>query len=716
MLRSLKLKDVYNSDEDNILEDFYIPALQNATSYDRSAGYFDAKILITAIRGLSVFVENGGRIRLIVGATLTQDEYDAISQGYTEREVGDRIAQNFVESLDINDNKYYKNQLNTLTWFIKNKKLDIKIALRRNGIYHEKIGIIKDNDNNVVVFQGSANETNNALSPINFESINVFRNWIPGFAGHIDPHISKFEQLWNNNARNTKVLNFTEITSKILCRNIGDIKRPDIIRELELWQEEINTNEKGYSLNGPSIPIEINGEKFKLKKHQKETLEAWAKNQYRGIFELATGSGKTVTAIYGAIKIFESRKKLFFIISVPYQSLADQWADNLRVFNINPLICYGGEDKWLNELNIKINNFKAETIDFVAIVVVNATLSSPQKTFVNLINTLEEEYKEYFLFVGDECHHHGSIANFEVLPKHAALRIGLSATPERNDEEGNDNLESYYGKIVSEYTLKNALDDGVLTPYKYHLRLVSLTDAECEKYVLLCKQISKLYAQSQIKKINNNNNMLNALYSKRARLITGAQNKPIELKLLLNEIKEPILHSLFYCAEGTVDEIDIDEQNNTKQIEIISRILSDIGWRSSQFTANENKMQRKLILDSFKNGHIHSLVAMKCLDEGIDVPACSTAFILASSSQPRQFIQRRGRILRKSKNKKYAVIYDFFVTLPINNVKDKDFEKKLMIKELKRINEFAKLSMNKGEVFNTLLSFLTTHDLVHHLV
>jgi superfamily II DNA or RNA helicase len=713
MLKSLALKDVYNSDDDNILEDFYIPALQMAVSYDRSAGYFDAKILVTAIRGLSVFVENGGCIRLIVGATITHDDYDAISLGYTEREVEDRIAKNFEQSLDTSDNKYNKNQLNVLTWFIKNKKLDIKIALRRNGIFHEKIGVLKDKDNNVIVFQGSANETNNALSPINHESINVFKSWIPGFAGHIDPHVSKFEQLWNNKAKNTKVLNFTEITEIILSRNLGDTERPDINRELKLWQEEISINNKNNILNGPTIPEQIYGEKFELKKHQKNALEAWIKNNFKGLFELATGSGKTITAIYGAIKLFQSRNKLFFVIAVPYQSLADQWSDNLNVFNINPLICYGGEERWLNELNKKINDFKAGIVNFAAIVVVNATLCSDKKTFLNLINTLGEDNEEYFMFVGDECHHHGSIANFEALPKYAGLRIGLSATPERSDEEGNNNLENYYGNIVAEYSLKDALNDGVLTPYKYHLIPVSLTNEECEKYISLCKQISRLVAQTQNSNIKNNN-AFNALCSKRARLITGAQNKPIALKNLLNNIQQPINHSLFYCAEGIVDVTDNDEQDDIKQIEIISRILSDKGWRSSQFTANENKEQRVLILNSFKNCHIHSLVAMKCLDEGIDVPACNTAFILASSTQPRQFIQRRGRILRKSKNKEFAVIYDFFVTLPINDVEDEGYEKKLMIKELKRINEFAKLSMNKGEVLNTLLPFLIKNDLVHY--
>lgn len=717
MLKSLTIKEVYNSEDDNILEDFYIPALKNAVSYDRSVGYFDAKVLTTAARGLASFVDNGGYIRLIVGATLTDGEYQAISEGYGEREVMERLTQNFDASLNAYNTELFKNQLNTLTWFIQHKKMDVKIALRRGGIYHEKIGIIKDAAGDSLVFQGSANETNNALSPFNYESINVFKSWLPEFRGHIDPHVQKFECMWENNARNTKVIDFTEIASRLLARKVENVHRPDIARELELWQEQMNAEaDIDDRPKGPQIPQKLYGNDFILKQHQKDALNSWKENGFNGLFELATGAGKTITAIYGAVKMYESRnKRLFLVVAVPYQSLADQWADNLRVFNINPLVCYGGEHRWLASLQRQVVDFQMELKNFVAVVVVDATLSSRSRTFSNLIESLGEENKEHFLFVGDECHHHGAFANFNSLPRNAALRIGLSATPDR-DEEGNENLREYYGETVAHYTMKNALDDDVLTPYEYHLIEVSLTEEEAEQYVALSKRISQLIAQSKgAKESITNNNALNILLSKRARLINGTVNKPIALRALLKDMP-PIKHSLFYCAEGNIDNIDAeDDAEGIKQIRVISELLHSMGWRSSQFTANEDKAQRTAILKSFKDGDIDSLVAMKCLDEGIDVPACSTAFILASSRQPRQFIQRRGRILRKSKGKTKAVIYDFFVTLPIDSVEDGGIERRLIIAELKRINEFASLSLNKGDAYRKLEPFLKKHDLTHHL-
>lgn len=715
MLKSLLIKEVYNSEDDNILEDFYIPALKNSVSYDRSVGYFDAKVLTTAARGLSSFVENGGYMRLIVGATLKEEEYIAISNGYDGREILERFTQEFDESLNTFDNKLFKNQLNTLTWFILNKKLDVKIALRRHGIYHEKIGIIKDASNDFLVFQGSANETNNALSPFNYESINVFKSWLPEFSGHIEPHISKFEKLWSNNVKNTKVLDFTEIAKKLLSRKIESVQRPNIALELELWQNELNISSiETEAPKGPQIPKKLNGYDFILKQHQRDALIAWKDNKFNGIFELATGAGKTITAIYGAVKIFESRKKLFLVIAVPYQSLADQWVDNLQIFNIRALVCYGGESRWLSSLTSKIRDFQSGLLNFVAVVVVDATLSSQTRTFTTLVNSLGEANKEFFLFVGDECHHHGAFANFNALPLNAGLRMGLSATPDRSDEDGNNNLKKYYGDIIAQYTMKNALDDGVLTPYEYHLVEVSLTDEESEQYIQLTKRISKLIAQSKTSKEPlSNNKMLNILLFQRARLINGSQNKPIALKTLL-EGMQPIKHSLFYCAEGNLDNVN-DNSEDIKQIQVISMLLHSMNWRSSQFTANENKQERLSILQSFKDADIDSLVAMKCLDEGIDVPACSTAFILASSRQPRQFIQRRGRILRKSPGKTKAVIYDFFVTLPIDSVEDEGVERNLFIAELKRINEFSSMSLNKGEIYKKLEPFLKKHDLIHHL-
>ena len=657
-------------------------------------------------------------MRLICGATLTEEEYIAIAEGYGERSTIEKLAAKFEQIIESNHSELFQNQLNALAWLIKHKKLDVKIALRRRGIHHQKTGIFRDGNGDFIVFQGSANETNNALLPFNYETINVFKSWQLELKEHYEPHLNSFKILWANEARNTLVLDFSEVSLKILSQKCPSVTRPTLENEILLWQKHIDTFTLPSQISAePYIPKKIGDNDFKLRSHQKEALENWKDNNFHGVFELATGAGKTITAIYGAVKTYQSRKRLFVVISVPYQNLADQWAENLNTFGIRPTVCYGGEPRWIDTLNEKILAFKSGVIKFLAVVVVDATLSSKTRSFYELIRSLDDNLKDHFLFIGDECHHHGAEAISNVLPRNANLRIGLSATPDRGEEDtGNDLIQDYYGEVISRYTLADALEDKVLTPYEYHLIQVPLTSEETEKYIDLSKKISKLFAiLKNSKNAGEQHDNLNILLNQRARLINGSANKPKALRELLS-IMKPIKHSLFYCAEGKLDDGDqSDEEEGLRQIQLISSILYDYGWKSCQFTANENKARRHQILEDFKGEKIHSLVAMKCLDEGVDIPACSTAFILSSSRKPRQFIQRRGRILRKSLGKEKAVIYDFFVTLPLENMEDLEIGRRLLIAELQRINEFASLSLNKAAAYKTLEAYLKKYDLYHYI-
>jgi len=720
VLRDLNIKAVYNSENDHILNDFYIPALNESISYDRAVGYFTPSVLISAARGLSNFINNNGQMRLICGATLSEDEYLAISEGYKQREFLEKFESDFTHLINSNETGLLDFQLNALKWLVAHNKLDVKIALRRHGIHHQKTGILKDENGDFVVFQGSANETNNALKDNNYEVINVFKSWQPEMKDHYEPHINEFSRLWENLTTNTLVLDFTEITLKILNTRDETLYKPKIKDELFLWQDHLDASKTPVIFdNRPAIPQKLSGHDFKLHDHQENALNNWKNQNFKGLFELATGSGKTITAIYGAVKMFISRKRLFVIIAVPYQNLADQWAGNLADFKIKPTICYGGEHRWRSDLKQKILAFNSGHLDFCAVVVVDATLSSNNRTFHEMINSIHPDFNKFLMFIGDECHHHGSEKISKVLPTNADLRIGLSATPDRGEGDiGNEIIADYYGDVVAEYTLKDALEDKKLTPYEYHLIPVELTQTEAEKYIDLSNQISRLYAQLQ----NNKNNQesldrLNILLNKRSRVINGSENKPKALIELIKPMK-PISHSLFYCAEGKVDNDDNDgDDEGMKQIEVISNILNDFGWKSCQFTANENKQRRTQILENFKNKKVDSLVAMKCLDEGVDIPACGTAFILSSSRKPRQFVQRRGRILRKSPGKEKSVIYDFFVTLPLESLNEKEIQigRKLIIAELKRIKEFAELSINKRKAYAAMEDYLRKFDLFHHI-
>ena len=297
--------------------------------------------------------------------------------------------------------------------------------------------------------------------------------------------------------------------------------------------------------------------------------------------------------------------------------------------------------------------------------------------------------------------------------------MGLSATPYHYlDEEKNDNLEQFYSSVVAEYSLGDAITAKVLTPYEYHPILVELTEEEVEEYNALSLKIAQIYSNKD--KSRSHTQALNSLLLKRSRLIGSAENKTAALRTLLST-QNPEPHSLFYCGDGWVDSDDeFDDDFSIKQIDAVTSIASEFGFSPSRFTAKETLVERRKILSNFKDGSIKSLVAMKCLDEGIDVPACTTAYILASSSNPRQFIQRRGRILRKSPGKEIAKIYDFIVysNNPSTSDEYSEFgtsEENLMRTELKRISEFANLAVNSDEVYITLRPVLKLYGLAGYL-
>lgn len=713
MLKELNLKAVYRSDYDHILEDFYIPALTASKSYDRAVGYFSASMLSYAAQGLSAFIENDGQIRLIIGGELQPEDKTAIEEGYEIRQVASRLGVKIVQDIEQIDDGLFYRRLELLSWLIASGRLDIKIALKQKGMYHEKIGILTDAAGGKIVFQGSANETTHALLPdFNFESINVFQCWRTEFADHFMPYLVGFENLWQNKSPNTLVIDFPDAARDKLVKIAKGTRKvisPKI--EIDLWRKHQQLDAKpDDESDAPRIPLTFNDEEFSIRPPQKKALEAWKSHGLNGVMALATGAGKTITAIYGALRIYEATRKLFLVIAVPYQNLADQWVSVLREFNIIPIKCYASSDSWTSALSDAITLYQTNATRFVCLVVVNRTLQSEQ--FQHFISQVPGEN---FLWVGDECHHHSSQGLSKSLPQQAKLRLGLSATPNHYiDDSATARLTDFYGPVVATYSLEEALCDGVLTPYKYYVILVDLTEDEAEEYRQLSAQISRLAARNNFRELESSaDEQLQFLLFRRARLLGSAKNKLGELNQLLTG-KQASQMTLFYCGDGTTEDEDAGEP--MRQVEAVAFKLYDLGWRNSLFTARESRQERKTLLDHFRLGLINALVAIRCLDEGIDVPACRAAYILASSRNPRQFIQRRGRILRRSPGKEFAEIYDFVVKLPEGSAEGNSYERQLIQSEFERVTEFARLAINSEDAVRDLTSLLIKHDLAHILV
>lgn len=702
-LKDLPLKSVYRSGEDNILTDFYIPCLGASILYERAVGYFSSSILVYAMSGITELLRNNGEMRLIIGYPLDDEEFEVLQTGQTLSHLS-KILNNDLDNLIASANTdLLRYRLKLFFLMIVTGKLKLKFAYRRHGMYHEKIGILHDKSGNKVLFQGSANETTNAINPhLNFESISVYRNWAHDiYNDYAKPYENGFERLWKGIDPHIKTINIpSELYSSIhkkMQKGIEYSSTDDHLQdEAILSEKQVETYNNGY----PVVPAMIGTSPFKPFKHQLDALRSWSANGYQGIFKLATGAGKTITAMYAAAKVFESNRhsrKIALIVAVPYIALAEQWIKELQIFNMNPVPCFGARDGWESRLSSSINQLNFSNIDFFSIVVVNQTLKSDhfQKSIARLSS-------ENIFFIGDECHHHSSSSYSSAVPT-ATFKIGLSATPYSDvldagfetDPVKIDALNAIYGSIVAEYSLANALGDGVLTPYNYHIVFFYLTENEMENYAALSKEIAQLLAAEE----RELSNRLKDLIRRRNRIIGNASLKIPALRDLLNQLKiENKKHTLIYSGEGKVlDSFDDNPlDNETKQLRAIADVMMELGWKVSKFTSEETKQDRLAILSDFKDGNIDALVSMKVLDEGIDIPACERAFILASTTNSRQFIQRRGRILRKSAGKNTATIYDF-VVVPSRTYTLENCFVNLVRRELYRVMEFVKLSKNREE-------------------
>jgi superfamily II DNA or RNA helicase len=713
MYRKLRLKTNYTSEADNLYTDFFLPTLREAVTYQRAVGFFSLGVLLNAPVAMSQIVKSAGRIELIFGKLVSPADFEAVREGgrqnWSDEELPDfeRIIENHVGTL-------LEYRIRLLAWLFTSGRLEMKVAVRPMGMFHQKIGLLEDRLGDVVSFSGSMNETMSALDPqFNSEEITVFRSWNEGQKPYVDNHAANFARLWSGDTgSSTFICGIPEAIGQGL--NFVMQRFPECPTEAQEDEKVRIFLDRSFGTNpsGPAVPTNVHGAPFAMRPHQVDALRAWSENGYNGILELATGAGKTITAIYAATRIFEANEGVALIVAAPYQDLADQWCEELRLFNVRAIRCYGSRTEWEPVVQAYLRRNRGEQREAIAIVVVNKTLKTEH--FQAFAVQLD---KERLFFIGDECHHHGAIGYAGKLVPGARFRLGLSATPFHYlDEAANQRLREVYDRSVFDYSLADAVRDGVLTPYEYIPIPVELTDREAQDYLDLSDQIARAFAAARNDLGSPNGDRLKSLLMRRARLIGAAQNKMIELERLL-DAKKVERHSLFYCSDGRTlvdDDEDVGvDQAEMKQRHAVAQTLLQRGVRASPFTSDENRWQRREILRHFKDGETEALVAIRCLDEGIDVPACRTAYLIASSRNPRQFIQRRGRILRRSPGKDSALIYDFVVVMPEGHSSIENSAIDFLRNELGRVADFARNSLYPASSVKPLLPWLKKYNLEH---
>lgn len=403
----------------------------------------------------------------------------------------------------------------------------------------------------------------------------------------------------------------------------------------------------------PIMPMSL-----QLRGYQRQAVNNWFANNGRGTLKMATGSGKTITALAIAYELYKQINLQVLVVVCPYRHLVTQWARECEKFNLKPILAFENLRNWQSQLSTQLYNLRSGSQRFLTIITTNSTLIG--EGFQSQL----KYFPERTLIIGDEAHNLGAPRLEESLPRRIGLRLALSATPERYfDEGGTQSLLDYFGSVIQpEFTLRDAIAQGALVHYLYYPIVVELTEIESRAYAKLTEKIGRalLYRERDNVELGSfeDNENLKPLLMQRARLIGAAENKLNALRELMTTRRETT-HTLFYCSDGSQE---VGQRSSLQQLKAVAKILGvELGDKVSTYTAQTSLQEREILRRQFESGELQGLVAIRCLDEGVDIPAIQTAVILASSGNPRQFIQRRGRVLRPSPGKNRATIFDMIV-------------------------------------------------------
>ena len=656
-LELLPIRTEYRTGEQDLVGDFYEPCLEQSIRYDRAAGFFRSTIFVAVGRPLIDFARRGGMYRVVCSPRLADEDVEAITKGYSDREriVEQSLRDDIDELLASPDTRDRTVAVATL---IAVGRMDIRIAFRppQMGLFHEKLGIFEDRLGGSVSFKGSSNETWNGWYDLgNHESFEVFCSWMPAESERIARHKAYFQRLWEGHVA-----------------NVATIAVPDGALRLLKSAAKVSLEDVTLQRTKPH--------RRPLLTHQALAVANWEAAGSRGIFEHATGSGKTIAALAVISKHLNSG--LPALVLVPSELLLKQWLEEIEraISDVSVLVAGGGKNNWRKSGRVEAFTSAGTGLGRRVILATLQTASQPD--FRRRIRA-----GRHLLLVCDEVHRAGSSMNSCVFEVDAGSRLALSATPRRfRDDVGTQNILSYFGEVIPPViTLADAIRAGRLVPYEYYPHVVRLTLAEEEAWNAISREISREYAISRSgeeKAAVPMTSRMRLLLIKRARIIKKAARKCDLAVDVISRHFEKEQHWLVYC----------DDTNQTR--EVLAALTARDLPATEYHTAMTGAPAETLRWFELYGG---VLVAIRCLDEGVDIPQATHALILASSQNPREFIQRRGRVLRIDPNnplKRLAIIHDAIV-LPTAISEEEDYT--AMVKaELARAIHFSQTAVNPG--------------------
>ncbi len=667
----------FNNYENTLLEEFYIPALSESVSYKRVAGYFSSNALAAAAVGFKKYFENGGhKIELICCTQLNKDDQRTIKEAIEQKET------EIINELENIDDVIKKGHLDILAWMIKHDKIEIKIAVvPGGGIAHKKIGILEDREKYKISFSGSDNETLYGWLN-NDEQFHVYCSWKDD-KDHLDEDIEAFERLWDNTG--TKAISYpiSEAFKRNFIKDAPNKKEfatlsNDMIDAAKKIAKEENQRIKKSKL----LPELGQKEEIILWENQKAAIKKWEEEDKKGILRIATGCGKTMIGV-SILKENLKNRAINLLVS-PKKEINSQWVEDFNKFLDFERLLFTKGNNWKKKVNDTLNHYENNRVNSIIFVTTYAMLPK----LVDLLNSYHISSKDNLL-IADEAHSLGAEETSKIIEDKSFVsnfpnKLGLSATPESiYDSERNNKLYDFLGRIIFDYGIKEGIRDRLLCKYEYNISIVKMTKEDYEKYLQLTKKLASLYHITKDK--NEKNKTYELLINIRARIIKESNSKFVEFDKILNDLKnkKDIGKTLIFGE-------------NHKHLDKIYEVIEKNNISSAKIIENTKPKQREKIFEDIKKGIIDVVTSTSILDEGINIKSLKNAIILSSSTNPRQYIQRRGRILRIPEGDPYKVakIYDFFVVPPFFEEENYDLDKTIIEKELRRIKEFVDYSDN----------------------
>ena len=695
--------------------EFCLQALSNSMQLDLGLGYFSSASFNVLATGMAKFIMNGGKMNLYINQYVSNEDFNLLKGDYDDK-FDDTLALTFTQWKSTFE-KRNEHFFQCIAYLIQTSRINIKVVVLNNGgLPHEKYGIFTDEFGNKIYFNGSMNMTANAILG-NLETVECTCSWkgedsrekVENFEQH-------FQKVWNGDCKGVKVYVAKKFCNAIL-KTYPNQDPEQLLQKEKEFINEIQKDKNFHSVNSPHFPLKYSEGP---RDYQEEAYKAWLNNGKMGIFAMATGTGKTVTSLNCALHEFQDDGYYNLLILVPTLDLVDQWKKELIQFNFRKILCISSLNltwrKELLEINQKIKRGK----------IINYALISTYDSFVNKdFQMMLKGLSTSMILIADEAHNIGGksvLTCFRTM--NIPRRIALSATPERiYDQEGTEEIGKFFNDkrpYTFSFSMSEAIKQGRLCNYFYYPKVAYLNDEEMDRYSYLSKKLAQLWDPS--KKKFKDKKEAEKLLMNRKRIIHKCEDKLRVYQNILDEIgEEKLKYTFVYAPQGKYEVLGLDDEISLSEVDDISFIqkLLDItkdkypNLLCNTFTSKDDKQKRNILLKSFAEGTINILLAMKCLDEGVDVPRAECGIFTSSTGNPREFIQRRGRLLRNHVDKKYSTIYDIIVipTTINRDLSTSPMESNLVKSELKRVAYFASLAKN---CFSNDGAYAVLNDIAKH--